>query len=519
MKMMKFAIKVLSISWQENQIKEKSYEFNNITNSFEDEFTIHIKTLHSFFFGRIKIYLKSHEDEIAGCSIQLREWEENDFVEDDFLIISEKDLVNLDYYGRKCKVFGSMRIQIRKITENNEESLINEEQKGFAVTFLKNLICPKTWNILLEINDLTRLLLEGSSLCTMKSMFGFFITENFYSMESSKTDLITDGYLSLDREGSIKMRKFLDFASAAFLDALIINLTLRNRIKLNKIINTTDKIKKCILQRIDVEEDDIIKYSHGSSESCGFLVCADKNEIFIAFRGTLSASDVIHDLNGTYAPFMEGYAHAGFLALASNFYTLEWPNIIQLMKERNIKKINIAGHSLGGAIASLFHIMLHNSNLGYDIETIVFSAPPSVSKKIALHDFGKLTTIIYGKDIIPRINLGSILDFRYICLSLATKYDIKNGFSELKNDFADIRKYLKESNMNLKLYHPGSVHHSRIISKKDGLSYGIKKVDHEFFYEFRGFTEASTDHLMNGLYNSLEFFESSPQNESNCSKI
>ncbi|XP_078586026.1 uncharacterized protein LOC144867860, partial [Branchiostoma floridae x Branchiostoma japonicum] len=88
----------------------------------------------------------------------------------------------------------------------------------------------------------------------------------------------------------------------------------------------------------------------------------DKDELFIAFRGTQSYEDILSDLSiwqgsGTEGEStMGGKCHAGFLKLASCFPVD--PILRKYVYGDNCARIVVCGHSMGGAVAHIVTLTL-----------------------------------------------------------------------------------------------------------------------------------------------------------------
>ena len=98
---------------------------------------------------------------------------------------------------------------------------------------------------------------------------------------------------------------------------------------------------------------------------------------FIIFRGTQTPTEWINNLNAKLAPFFVagfGNVHDGFLGIYLNVRS----QILEVVKEfENVKKIYVAGHSLGASFAAFAACDIENS-LGTRIEALYTYGSPRI---------------------------------------------------------------------------------------------------------------------------------------------
>jgi len=96
-------------------------------------------------------------------------------------------------------------------------------------------------------------------------------------------------------------------------------------------------------------------YSDNETEAKGFSILKDKT-LFIVFRGAKNLQDVIVDIDLKRVPLLENnkkiLVHEGFM---KQFTALKF-NVINTIEKylKDIDTIQVIGHSLGGAVATLF---------------------------------------------------------------------------------------------------------------------------------------------------------------------
>ncbi|XP_078604752.1 uncharacterized protein LOC144878240 [Branchiostoma floridae x Branchiostoma japonicum] len=146
----------------------------------------------------------------------------------------------------------------------------------------------------------------------------------------------------------------------------------------------------------------------------------DKDELFIAFRGTRSYEDILSDLSFWQSPCaddessMGGNCHAGFLKLASCFPIN--PILRRYVYGREVDKcarIVVCGHSMGGAVAHIvtLNLLADLKRHGRDTENIIsiaIGAPYFGDREmrdyVEKHNLSNnLLTIVNQDDPVPRL--------------------------------------------------------------------------------------------------------------------
>ena len=142
----------------------------------------------------------------------------------------------------------------------------------------------------------------------------------------------------------------------------------------------------------------------------------DKGDtVLIAFQGSMDWRDWL--LNFYCIPYKDMeqpfYVHAGFLSQYKNVRDI----VLEAVKGK--KKVELRGHSLGGALCLLAHedIRFHDSEI--DIDTITFGAPRVLARKAhwllflirlcgkgvgeTLREANCPMNVVNGNDIVPRL--------------------------------------------------------------------------------------------------------------------
>jgi hypothetical protein len=149
------------------------------------------------------------------------------------------------------------------------------------------------------------------------------------------------------------------------------------------------------------------------TKSEGRCVIIEKDsDVIIAFRGTKKKENLLTNIMVWYGKnsTISGYMHSGFNKL---YQELDAPikKKLETLKDKNIR-INITGHSLGGALATLcaFHLKKRFSNLNIRVLTV---ASPRVLDHAAANEYdqllgeGTLRISQYRRDPVTAIPVGS----------------------------------------------------------------------------------------------------------------
>ncbi|XP_039216696.1 diacylglycerol lipase-beta [Crotalus tigris] len=177
-----------------------------------------------------------------------------------------------------------------------------------------------------------------------------------------------------------------------------------------------------ILQTTGLQNRDFIHISlHNKIFEIPFFVALDhqKEAIVVAVRGTLSCEDILTDLSAdceslTLEDVLEnGLVHKG-ITQAANYIYRRLVNDGILNQALGIApeyKLVVAGHSLGGGVASILSIMLRNSFP--NLRCYAFSPPGGLLSK-SLADYTKqfIVSVIVGKDIIPRLSMLNLEELK-----------------------------------------------------------------------------------------------------------
>ncbi|SRR6266576_957471 len=148
-----------------------------------------------------------------------------------------------------------------------------------------------------------------------------------------------------------------------------------------EIIPSPEKMYKTRAELIS-EGYEIIPFGNSFEKDAGHVFIKGK-EITVAYHGTRGFNDGITDANVLFTTSEllpeGGRMHRGFY----NSFTDSWPNLYGILKsyaekqESEIKdfKINLTGHSMGGAIAKIAALCLNKTEGAEDVHVATFGDP------------------------------------------------------------------------------------------------------------------------------------------------
>jgi hypothetical protein len=194
---------------------------------------------------------------------------------------------------------------------------------------------------------------------------------------------------------------------------------------------------------------EIIPFGNSFEEDAGHVFIKGK-EITIAYHGTRfkhglwGLNDVITDLNASFTTSEllpeGGRIHRGFYTS----FTDSWPNLYGILKSHAEKqgseikdfKINLTGHSMGGAVAKIAALCLNKTEGAKDIHVATFGDPRvfDLTASEIYNDALQETTIRvtqHRQDPVPAVSPGS---FGYAHVGAQLRVAVPEGYSFHKTD-------------------------------------------------------------------------------------
>lgn len=181
--------------------------------------------------------------------------------------------------------------------------------------------------------------------------------------------------------------------------------------------------KKSACHHLQISKEDMLVWEFEGSEMFkpSFFISHDSktNAIVLSIRGTWSIQDTLTDLCAEYEPFKGGFVHTGFHRGANwikDHYNHEIVGYIQKFKSN---ALYIVGHSLGGAIASLYTLAfediatcIRKTNPLFTYHCYNFGAPSVCSINLASSCNPLIDSFVNENDIVPRLSYGSASDLK-----------------------------------------------------------------------------------------------------------
>jgi hypothetical protein len=171
-----------------------------------------------------------------------------------------------------------------------------------------------------------------------------------------------------------------------------------------------------------------------------FGVYEMENELVVIFKGTSNIEDNMNNINfgKSTIPDIPGRVHSGFKSILFEMNNdTQTPNILEILNildtYPNTTKIHISGHSLGGAISTIFYsyLLYYRS---FPLNLVTFGSP-RVGNKLFCDNI-KGIRYVNNNDIIPHLPLKIGLNLK--CTS--SDYNSYNDYKEkihLKNKYID----------------------------------------------------------------------------------
>uniref|UniRef100_A0A0G4FYY9 sn-1-specific diacylglycerol lipase n=1 Tax=Chromera velia CCMP2878 TaxID=1169474 RepID=A0A0G4FYY9_9ALVE len=155
-----------------------------------------------------------------------------------------------------------------------------------------------------------------------------------------------------------------------------------------------------------------------------YLLSLDRRAkaVTLTIRGSLSLHDVLTDL---VCQTDEAGRHSGMVAAAENLDGELRETVRGLLRKHSDYKLVVQGHSLGGAVATLLLLRWKDDpDFGGEdpsrprIRAFSFAAPCVASLEVAMSCKQHVTSVVYARDVVSRLSLGSVLNARRMMLHL-----------------------------------------------------------------------------------------------------
>lgn len=503
-----------------------TYTYKGDRAPFVGGFRFVLPRLHDILFGEIILSFYSvdrNKRYLKGVvKMKIQQFLTNGFKRKQRVAIAAPEYLHKsDFYDKNFRPIGTAKMLFR--IENNTEGL--PQPSADTPNRLLNLVFVEEKAQMLKIAyEMFLATQKGTFSCRISWLMGLPSINYYYThvygrcvdesgcLSSSTpcgSKLCINSYGPLSKEELEEAFRLLQYASASFANGVI---TWRLD-KLRTCEDIKDPRRRAILERIDVPEADLLGDVHGDDRILSHIWFARQDEMVVSFKGTTSLSEAMFDLNCDYTEFQDGYVHRGFKVLCDRWIEECWLPIYKESEARGIRKLLLTGQSLGGAASIIVFLRLREMLLPGEmaIRVVCFGPPPVVSKSIAEKSFPEITIYCYGSDFVTRLCFGSILDLKFICISISSLYDFFVDRQQVMERIGEINEYLRANNMYPKLYHPGRLVHIRDFRESGKSQILYREVYHTFFEEFICTRTAPFDHL---IHRTMQAFKSSLKEES-----
>ncbi|WUR02427.1 lipase [Vairimorpha necatrix] len=322
--------------------------------------------------------------------------------------------------------------------------------------------------------------------------------------------LKNDGYVIANKPLLSSLINYLYYAIGSYGDSWA-TMFCKKRLKINK-LEKIDKNRKGILEFLNIENNKLLSVQLANEYVPEYIIFFDKenDKLVLSFKGTSTSEEALKDLNCHYTKFYEGYAHKGFKNMACAFVKHKTKEVLELLENYKTKNLLIVGHSLGGSLAVLVHLIYEKHDLSkiFNIFTIAFSPAPVVSHNLAKVKNDNIFIISYGNDFVIRTSYGGFNDMKYAACSIGNRLGFLSSTENIDTDLLRIRKYAKKYKKFPMLYCPGNNYHFKsinVIKSKKKISLIVyKEVELEFIEALVIIRHATIHHMLPHL---LKVFE------------
>ena len=210
------------------------------------------------------------------------------------------------------------------------------------------------------------------------------------------------------------------------------------------IVPSVEDQRLAIAGMLRISADDVIVVHNPTSAkdcACTVVVSHAEKLVVLAFRGTITAADMLTDilcdpavmkLPPIQQPSTSSSFHSsedevsvlaadGFVACANHAKAAVLEPLMETARKYPAYRVLVTGHSLGGAVAQLSYILFVRPALGPDVECCVFAPPPCGSDALCEYvdsfssqaggteqDRCRMLAFVYGLDVIPRLQARSL---------------------------------------------------------------------------------------------------------------
>ncbi|KAI9338843.1 hypothetical protein BDR26DRAFT_407142 [Obelidium mucronatum] len=156
--------------------------------------------------------------------------------------------------------------------------------------------------------------------------------------------------------------------------------------------------------------------------------------IVISIQGTISAFQLLTDVNADYFPFQNGSVHKGIFRAAQHIFETQFKQLLIWVKELKLASIFCTGHSLGAGVCTLLTLLLEeqieafqkaSGNRDFRVHAHAFATPGVATKPLATKCKHLIDNYVMENDIVPRMSFGTIFAFKELMMEASSILDNK----------------------------------------------------------------------------------------------
>ncbi|KAJ1654694.1 hypothetical protein IWQ61_005421 [Dispira simplex] len=203
----------------------------------------------------------------------------------------------------------------------------------------------------------------------------------------------------------------------------------------------------CVKTYLGILEEDLLLHQFNPLAlfQPGYFIAYDRftDAIVLSIRGTMSTQDTLVDLVCEYQKWKGGLVHSGIKAAANWLMVEVVPKALAHAQRLGIKRLVIAGHSLGGSSAALLTMMLlehalstgsaeitdpdasipMGPDLSLQLHCYAYGPAPCVSPNLVQRYQDYISCFVYRDDVVCRLSYGSMVGFKAMVTAAAELAD------------------------------------------------------------------------------------------------
>lgn len=204
------------------------------------------------------------------------------------------------------------------------------------------------------------------------------------------------------------------------------------------------------LTGVDVDDIFVANWSNSPFRPCHYVAADKANKcIVISVRGSLELGDLMSDVAAHPLEIklmdVEGWVHQGIMSAATYIQCSVKEALEEAAGIYPGWPVLVTGHSLGGGVASILTMLLHQAGgiqgLG-KIRCITIGTAAVMSRPLAAACDDISISVVLGSDPVPHLSYASVEN---LLLEMSKASPVKKAAEELGNKFCDLIGIAKKS--------------------------------------------------------------------------